>query len=146
MAGHFEWTGPFTSRSYLYHYVAAMPQVDAATHAVATKVKTRAEDNLAAQHHWVRIMSHAQTGDEPASIEMTKGGGKYPVSSYNVSLVGHNPMALEYGHEPSGFYAGTPTKAPAGTYILHRAADLAGKVTGPRMGREMRARLGRTTT
>lgn len=144
--GRFEWVGPFKSRSYLYHYVASMGQVDRATHRVALEVEARANQNLAGQHHWVRIMTHAETGTEPARIELTKGGGKYPVSSYNVSLVGHNPMALEYGHEPSGHFAGTPTKAPAGTYILHRAADLPGKFTGPRMGREMRQRLGRTTT
>lgn len=39
-----------------------------------------------------------------------------------------NPMAIEFGHEPSGVfgpggrYAGTKTKAPEGLYILHRAA------------------------
>jgi hypothetical protein len=34
------------------------------------------------------------------------------------------------------------TKAPAGLYIRHRAADLPAK-SGPRMGRELRAQLGR---
>jgi hypothetical protein len=33
-----------------------------------------------------------------------------------------NPMAIEFGHEPSGVYAGTPTKAPEGLYILHKAS------------------------
>jgi hypothetical protein len=41
-----------------------------------------------------------------------------------VSLHAPNPVAIEYGHEPSGFFEGTDTKAPDGLYILHRAAGL----------------------
>lgn len=135
----FEWTGIGRSRTLMYGTIARFGQVDRATHAAAVKVETRANANLAAQHQHVRIVPH-----KPHKIELTKGGGRYPASSYNVSLVGDNPMALEYGHEPSGHFAGTPTKAPAGTYILHRAADLAGTLNRPRMGREFRQRTGRS--
>jgi hypothetical protein len=37
-------------------------------------------------------------------------------------MVAPNAMALEFGHEPSGFFAGTNTKAPEPEYILIRAA------------------------
>ncbi len=45
------------------------------------------------------------------------------IDSY-FSLHAPDVLALEYGHEPSGVYAGTPTKAPDGLYILHLAAGL----------------------
>jgi hypothetical protein len=32
-----------------------------------------------------------------------------------------NALAVEYGHAPSGYFAGTKTRAPAGLYILTRA-------------------------
>lgn len=44
-----------------------------------------------------------------------------------------NPMAIEFGHAPSGVYAGTPTKAPHGLYILTAAAGL-GKSTAVSSG------------
>lgn len=137
MAG-FEWTGPFKSRSYLYHYVGSMDATVAATEKVARTVETRAIANLAEQHHHIRIVPHT-----PYRIEVTQGGGKYPAGSWDISLVGDNPAALEYGHSPSGAFAGTPTKAPAGTYILHRAADLPAKLTHPRMGADFRRQTGR---
>jgi hypothetical protein len=135
----FEWTGIGKNRTLMYGTIARFGEVDRATHQAALTVEIRANQNLAAAHHHVRIVPH-----KPHKIELTKGGGKYPASSYNVSLVGDNPMALEYGHEPSGHFAGTKTKAPAGTYILHRAADLAGTENRPRMGRDFRVKTGRS--
>lgn len=38
------------------------------------------------------------------------------------TLVAPNAVALEFGHAPSGKFAGTDTKAPEATYILTRAA------------------------
>jgi hypothetical protein len=35
-----------------------------------------------------------------------------------------NAFALEFGHQPSGFFKDKPSKAPEGLYILHRAAGL----------------------
>ena len=37
-------------------------------------------------------------------------------------LTAPNAVALEFGHDPSGWFAGTKTKAPEPTYILTRAA------------------------
>lgn len=136
MAG-FEWIGRYKSRSVLYHEVAEM--ADGATKRAAEKVASRARGNLAAANRWVRIVPHV-----PYSIEVRRGQGKYPVGTWDVSLVGDNPAALEYGHEPSGAFAGTKTKAPTGLYILHRAAELGGRVTGPRMGRSFRVKTGRS--
>lgn len=114
----------------MYHYIAEMDEVGAATHKVAETVETRAIQNLADAHKHTRLVPHT-----PFKIELTKGGGRYPAGSWDVSLVGDNPIALEYGHAPSGAFApdkiGYITKAPAGTYILHRAADLPGSQVVP---------------
>ena len=48
-------------------------------------------------------------------------------SDWFVSLYAPNPSnayALEFGHQPSGFFKNKPSKAPEGLYILHRAAGL----------------------
>jgi hypothetical protein len=48
-------------------------------------------------------------------------------SDWLVSLYAPNPSnayALEFGHQPSGFFKNKPSKAPEGLYILHRAAGL----------------------
>jgi hypothetical protein len=133
--GRFEWTGPYKSRTYLYRELAEM--ADGTTKAAAEVVAERARGNLAAANRWVRIVPH-----KPFRIELDRAPSPHSVGSWDVSLVGDNPVALEYGHAPSGHFAGTKTKAPAGLYILHRAADLPAK-SGPRMGRELRAQLGR---
>lgn len=46
---------------------------------------------------------------------------KYP-ADWQVELHAPNPIAIEFGHDPSGYFAGTNTKAPEGLYILYRAA------------------------
>lgn len=136
----FEWTEYGVTRQKMYGTIAGFGQVDRATEKAARKVERRAIENLAEQHHHIRIVPE----HDVHRIEFEKGGGKYPVASYNIYLAGENPVALEYGHVPSGKFAGTPTKSPAGTYILHRAADLPGKLTHPRMGIQARkAREGR---
>lgn len=38
------------------------------------------------------------------------------------SLHAPNALAIEYGHDPSGVFAGTDTKSPDGLFILTRAA------------------------
>lgn len=40
----------------------------------------------------------------------------------SVELVAPNAVAIEFGHAPSGVFAGTKTKSPEGLYILHKAA------------------------
>lgn len=95
----------------------------AAAHHVDTKkavrrinreVGGRARANLAGQNTTTRITPE---GYFPAEIEQTEEG----VDCYT-TLHAPNAMALEFGHEPSGYFAGTPTKPPAATHILTRAA------------------------
>lgn len=58
-------------------------------------------------------------------VSISKEPAKDNNTDWFVSLHAPNPVALEYGHEPSGIFAGTDTHAPDGLYILHRAAGLA---------------------
>lgn len=92
--------------------------------AEARKVETKAELNLAA----VRS-STTHTRIDPAranetEIRLEKAPDR--TADWLVSMYAVNPMALEYGHYPSGYFDpvkyGRITKAPSGQYILNRAA------------------------
>jgi hypothetical protein len=83
-------------------------------------VTRRAKQNLAAANKTTRV---SKTGYFPARIEDDEGDVEY-----YTALVAPNAMALEFGHEPSGVFAGTDTKPPDAEYILSRAA-IAGSVS-----------------
>ena len=73
--------------------------------------------------------THSKIDPETSPPHMTKvllerASGEYGHVDYEVILEGLNPMAIEYGHAPSGKFAGTPTKSPRGLYILNGAASL----------------------
>lgn len=81
---------------------------------VRDDVSQRARNNLAAQNDTSRITPE---GYFPAEIEELDGA-----IDFHTVLHAPNAMALEFGHAPSGFFAGTDTKPPEATYILTRAA------------------------
>ncbi|AXH46765.1 hypothetical protein SEA_ACOLYTE_21 [Mycobacterium phage Acolyte] len=77
-------------------------------------VSGRARSNLAGAHKTHRITPKDYF---PAEIETAE----HDVDCYTM-LHAPNAMALEFGHDPSGFFAGTDTKPPDPEYILTRAA------------------------
>lgn len=77
-------------------------------------VSGRARANLAAANKTTRVTPE---GYFPARIDTAE----HDVDCFT-SLVAPNAMALEFGHAPSGVFAGTNTKAPDPEYILTRAA------------------------
>ncbi|QJD50225.1 hypothetical protein SEA_IWOKEUPLIKEDIS_22 [Mycobacterium phage Iwokeuplikedis] len=77
-------------------------------------VSGRARANLAQANKTSRV---TMTGYFPASIDTAE----HDVDCYTM-LDAPNAMALEFGHDPSGVFAGTDTKAPDPEYILTRAA------------------------
>lgn len=78
------------------------------------KVTRRAEGNLARANDTSRITLE---GYFPAEIEEMDGA-----TDFHTILHAPNAFALEFGHEPSGWFAGTNTKPPEAEYILIRAA------------------------
>lgn len=83
-----------------------------------TKVEVRATVNLAAANKTSRI---TPSGYFPASIETAYAVTEYGYTGWTI-LHAPNAMALEFGHQPSGWFAGTDTKPPDGEYILTDAA------------------------
>lgn len=77
-------------------------------------VTRRARSNLARANKTSRITPE---GYFPAKIEEVD---ESPV--FWTVLHAPNAMALEFGHAPSGWFAGTDTKPPDAEYILTRAA------------------------
>lgn len=93
-------------------------------------VERRAEANLAA----VR----ASTGWEKihGPSHLTSIGSMMSTPDGWVYMQAPNPMAIEFGHAPSGVFAGTATRAPHGLYILTSAAGLGRSTTVSSGGRK----------
>jgi len=83
------------------------------------KVTAAAKANLAATKHTPRLAEAKDSADIyfPAEIESSE----HDVDCFT-TLHAPDAMALEFGHAPSGYFKGTKTRPPAGTYILTRAA------------------------
>jgi len=110
------------------------PKVARAIEDAAVKIGVRAENNLQSARAATTHVKIDGTGkqteidlekapDQPLDwLVYMRAGGKDP-----------DAIAIEYGHYPSGFFAperyGKITKAPAGLYILTRAAGLDGSMS-----------------
>lgn len=80
----------------------------------AERILTR----IRATTQWDRI-------DEPSGqtyIDFDYCGMPAYPADWKVELHSPNPIATEFGHEPSGYFAGTKTRSPEGLYILYKAA------------------------
>jgi hypothetical protein len=106
----------------------------------ARQLEGRAKQNLArarASTRWTKIYGPAHL----TRITTTSGVGEYGHLDYLVHLEAPNPMAIEFGHGPSGVFGPTgelghiETKAPMGLYILTRAAYGAGSNVVPSASR-----------
>jgi hypothetical protein len=108
-------------KKVVHHIVAHLEGVRSAVHREAEEVGKRADGYLAeakATTRWHNIGNPASTGHR-VDVEVTQ----HDVDS-TVDLVGPNAMAVEFGHEPSGYFAGTKTRPPHGLYILTHATGL----------------------
>jgi hypothetical protein len=65
--------------------------------------------------------------DGLTSIKVEEGGDTNYPADWAVALYGPNPIAMEFGHKPSGVFAGTDTESPEGLYILYTAAGYTGR-------------------
>lgn len=117
------------SKPVLYSKVA--PLSEKGLKLEAEEIAVRARENLAQANSSLSYSDEETSGTTSISVDkVPKGsrGNKYS-ADYDVTM--SNPdlgaMAIEYGHMPSGIFAGTTTRAPRGLYILHRAAGLFGK-------------------
>lgn len=85
---------------------------------VSKRTSILARLNLAGANATTRI---TPSGYFPATIEDETGASRWGYTEW-VILQAPNAMALEFGHQPSGVFAGTDTKPPDGEYILTKAA------------------------
>ncbi|AOT24677.1 hypothetical protein PBI_STASIA_21 [Mycobacterium phage Stasia] len=120
-------------RRRLNSIVANLAETKAAIRREAREVEGRARRNLA----------QARASTTHSKIigpgHLTSIGSAADDPDVLVYMEAPNPMAIEYGHGPSGYFDpdkyGKVTKAPAGLYILNRAAGIAGSNVTPSMGR-----------
>jgi hypothetical protein len=103
------------------HLVSTVPGIRAAVKEEAKEVETRAETNLRAAR-----LATTHTRIEPIHRKAEIKLEPTPGPDFLVSMYAPNPMALEYGHYPSGYFDPLKyksiTKSPSGLYILNRAA------------------------
>ncbi|MGZ3380401.1 MAG: DUF5403 family protein [Isosphaeraceae bacterium] len=112
--------------------VAHLDEVESAVHREAEEIGERAKANLEAARgttHWHKI--HPETSPpHQTSVKVEKGTDPAHTEDSFVFLEGLNPMAIEFGHAPSGVFGPggelghLQTKAPHGLYILTGAAGL----------------------
>lgn len=115
----------------MYKKLAKQPEVWDATKDCADKGERLAHINLEA----VRASLSPPPRIDPHAPYDTDKGALRPDAWF--SLEGSNAMALEFGHAPSGYFAGTPTRAPAATYILTGAGHAVS--SGPGVSINMKA-------
>jgi hypothetical protein len=103
--------------------VVHLPGVVTSVMKAADKVGAKARANLMGVRFSTPHTRIDQSGAHQTHIEVDH----WAVDS-EVSLVGNDAVALEFGHYPSGHFDpdtyGTVTKSPAGQYILTRAAGM----------------------
>ena len=102
--------------------VLAMPELENAVGDAAKEMGGRAKDILTT----VRATTPYNKLSGPAHltyITTDKAEDGEP-PDWLVKLHAPNPIAVEFGHQPSGWFAGTDTHAPDGLYILYKAAGM----------------------
>lgn len=106
------------------HLVQTVPGIKAAVKEEAAKVETKAEMNLISARATTTHTRIEQDRAHETEIKLEKAPGRLD-ADWLVSMYGVNPMALEFGHFPSGYFDpdkyGSMTKSPSGLYILSRA-------------------------
>jgi len=95
----------------------------------AEEIAERAEENLAmANSSLVFVGSEQIPGTTSIQVDKISKGSRDNKYSADFDVIMSNPdggaMAIETGHDPSGKFAETNTRAPRGLYILSRAAGL----------------------
>lgn len=98
------------------------PMSEKALLAEAEEIKVRAEGLL--KYHQVTGTTDIDINKVPRGTRENKYNADYDVVMTNPDL---GAMAIEFGHQPSGKFAGTATRAPRGLYILTRASGLLGR-------------------
>lgn len=110
----------FHGKKAMNELVSHLAEVREEVHKVAKHGKDETQANIEAVRattHWHKIYGPDHL--TRATVE------QHEVDSY-FNLEAPNAMAIEYGHDPSGYFAGTETKPPEGLYVLTTAALIVG--------------------
>lgn len=117
--------GPRGKAGLPAHLVRTVPGIKREVKEEAKKVETKAEINLVSARATTTHTRIEQNRANETEIKLEKAPGRMG-ADWLVSMYGVNPMAIEYGHYPSGYFDpvkyGSMTKSPSGLYILNRAA------------------------
>ncbi|QJD52073.1 hypothetical protein PBI_MA5_20 [Mycobacterium phage MA5] len=103
-------------KSVLHHIVSHLDGVKAAVRDATDEGHDKSQARLEAARastQWQKIYGPDHL------TEVTKSYGD--VDGF-INLEAPNAMAIEFGHQPSGVFEGTDTKAPEGLYIITKGS------------------------
>lgn len=128
-------------RKALNSVVAHLEEVHDGLHKEAAEIESKAKANLDAARASTAHTKIDKSRAHETSIGMGEAEGKYGSIDFEVFMDGEDPMAIEFGHAPSGYFSperyGKVTKAPHGLYILTRAAGAGDVELVPASGRNV---------
>ena len=103
--------------------VKNIPGIEREVKQAAREVEIKAETNLRSAR---AATTHKRIQKSRVKTEVKLEKAPDRKADWLISLYASNPMALEYGHYPSGYFDPIKyksiTKSPSGLYILNRAA------------------------
>lgn len=104
------------------------PLSEKALRVEAEEIAIRAKENLSMANSSSWFEGEEIPGTTTIEVDKISKGTRGNKYSADFDVVMSNPdggaMAIETGHDPSGIFAGSSTRAPRGLYILSRAAGL----------------------
>jgi hypothetical protein len=120
MAAKVLWYPPMDTPPTAHQYIGfkARPGIEECTQKIALHAEMLLAD---AKANPAEPILH-ELGRTEIDLDMGIINGRvYLIVHPSAGATSVNALAVEYGHQPSGYFAGTKTKAPAGLYILTRA-------------------------
>jgi len=106
----------YYGKKQMNHVISHIEGVGRSTYEEANKREHYAAANLAE----VRATTTHSKIHGPDHLTSTSSQQSFPDALF--SLDAPNAVAIEFGHDPSGVFAGTDSKPPQGLYILTKAA------------------------
>lgn len=120
MPANVHWKGPMATARSAHGYIArkARPGIRDHTERKAAVARLYLDE---AKANPAEPILH-ELGRTEIDMQMGSVNGRVYLRVHpSAGAASVNALAVEYGHAPSGYFAGTATRAPAGLYILTRA-------------------------
>jgi hypothetical protein len=104
-------------RNELEGHISYLPGVGAELRKEAERIEGIADRKLQIERSTTQWRKYDRSTAHLTEVRVEAATGRYS-QDYLVVMEGPNAWAFEYGHAPSGIFAGTNTQPPKGTYLM----------------------------